>query len=141
MGAFDGVRAALLPHTASLFDYGMDDSEFFLALLRACPEGSRIAFDSSEPDSFVAAFQNWSFRSDPDRFEADYYTIDSGLAAAAERMARGGALDLHSCFDITSPGGELLCACRDGFMVIKLASELAAKLKSLRGRQMSMPEI
>jgi hypothetical protein len=139
MGFLDRFGEALLPHTASLFDFGMDDAGFFLALIRACPPGSRLAFDGREPDTFVAAFHEWSSRADPDRFEADYYVIDDGFIAAAGRMARGGALDLNDSLAVTSPSGELLCTCREGFMVIRLAPSLAAGLQSLRGRPPILP--
>lgn len=139
MGFFDRFGEALLPNTTSLFDFGMDDAGFFLALIRACPGGSRLTFDGMEPDTFVAAFHEWSSRSDPDRFEADYYVIDDGFIATAERMARGGALDLHDRLGITSPSGELLCTCRDGFMVIKLARSVAARLESFRARPPVLP--
>jgi hypothetical protein len=109
-------------------EFGMEDIPFFLALLRACPPGSQITFDQSEPGSFVHAFRKWSHRSDPKSFEADYYTISDDFIALAQQLASRSALELYCHLGISSPDGRLLCASWDDFRVVKLADEIRERI-------------
>jgi hypothetical protein len=130
MSLFGRFKSALTPKPYPLVEFGMGNMRFFVALLRACPEGSRITFDQSEPESFVHAFGKWSYREDPNSFEADYYTIDGEFIALAEERARRGELELYCHFGISSPEGELLCTSWDDFMVVKLTKELEEKIRT-----------
>jgi hypothetical protein len=130
MNLFRQIKDALTPKPFPLVEFGMDDMRFFIALLRACPPASRIAFDQSEPESFVHAFRKWSHRADPKSFEADNYTIDNEFIALAEQLARSGKLELYCHFGISSPEGELLCTSWDDFMILKLAEDLKQKIRA-----------
>jgi len=72
MGFLDVVKNVWKPKSYPKTEFGMDDMQFFVALLRACPEGSRLSFDHSEPESFVHTFREWSHRDRPDTFEAEW---------------------------------------------------------------------
>ena len=102
---------------------------FFIRLLRACPPGSRLTFDASETESFVHAFKRWSHRSDPNRFEADDYSIDADFIALVERLTARGELELEHHFGISAPDGRLLCASWDDFMVVKLADDVREAIR------------
>ena len=108
--------------------------QFYIALLRACPPGSRLTLDACETESFVHAFKPWSHRSDTNRFEADEYSIDADFIARSEEIAARGALELGHHLEISGPDGRLLCASWDDFMVVKLADDLRDALhKSASG--------
>ena len=113
------------PETA----FGMGKTTFFFTLLHACPAGSRLTFDQCEPAAFVIAFREWSHRSNVNSFEADYYSIDSGLITLMETLAEEGQLELFSHFSIQSPHGEALCSIRDDFMSVSLSPELEARMR------------
>lgn len=123
------LKNSITPKPYPLVEFGVGNMRFFVTLLRACPGGSRITFDQSEPESFVHAFGKWSYREDPNSFEADYYTIDGDFIALAEERAKLGELELYSHFGISSPEGELLCTSWDDFMVVKLTKELEEKIR------------
>ena len=125
MDLFGKIKQAFIRPTFPEAQFGMENMDFFLALLRACPAGSRLTFDQSEPASFVIGFREWSHRSDINSFEADYYTIDAGLIALVEQLAAQGSLQLHCHFAIGSPRGGVLCASWDDFSVVKLSDEIA----------------
>src|SRR5256885_16773665 len=105
--------------------------DFFLALLRICPEGSRLTFDQSEAASFVIAFREWSHRSDINTFEADYYTVDPGFIALMDRLVQEGHLELYSHFAIGSPRGGLLCSSWHDMRLVKLAPEVEQKVRQI----------
>jgi hypothetical protein len=115
---------AVTPRPYPITEFGMAPMQFYIALLRACPPGSRLTFDACETESFAHAFHPWSHRSDPNRFEADEYTIDADFVALSEQLAARGALELEHHLGISGPDGRLLCASWDDFMVVKLADDL-----------------
>ena len=124
-----------------LTEFGMDDMQFFVALLRASPEGSRLGFDQSEPESFVHAFREWSHRERPDSFEADYYSIEPRFIAGIEREIASGKLKLYAHFWIVAPDGRTICSSLDDFTVVTLDDETRKKIQNtaadvgLRGRK------
>jgi len=111
--------------------FGIEDLSFFLALLRACPEGSRLSFDRSEPESFVQAFRRWSHRENASIFEADYYQIDASFIEAVEQAVDRGTLQLDHHFGILAPDGRPLCSSMDDFAIVTLAAEIEERI--LRG--------
>ncbi|GEM_PF-5275510 len=129
MKLFTRIRRALAPKPYPVSEFGIGPIPFFIALLHASPPGSRLTFDRSEPESFVHAFRQWSHRSDPESFEADYYTIDAGFIALAEQAAGRDALELDAHLGISSPEGRLLCASWDDFMVVKLAEDMRERIR------------
>lgn len=108
----------------------MGDMQFFVALLRACPEGSRLSFDQSEPESFVHTFREWSHRDRPDTFESDSYSIDARLIAAVEGQIASGRLQLDHHFWIVAPDGRALCRSLDDFTVVTLADDLKQRISN-----------
>lgn len=129
MDILEKIKNVLVRRSYPEIQFGLEPMEFFVALLRSCPEGSRLTFDQSEPASFVIAFREWSHRSDINTFEADYYTIDSGLIALVDRLVRDGHLELYCHFAIGSPRGGLLCSSWDDMRSLKLAPEIEEKLR------------
>src|SRR5688572_15915860 len=117
------------PKSYAATEFGMGEIPFFLALLRACPPGSRLTFDESEPESFVQAFRQWSHRSDSTSFEADYYTIGDDFIALARQLADRSELELYCHLGISSPDGGLLCASWDDFRVLELAEDIREKIQ------------
>jgi len=111
--------------------------QFFTALVRACPTGSRITFDRSEPESFVHAFKQWSHRSDPASFEADDCLIAAEFISLAEQLAARGELKLDHRLGISAPDGRLLCASWDDFMIVKLADDVCEALQKSTGEEES----
>jgi hypothetical protein len=107
-----------------MIEFGIPPLQFFIRLLRACPPGSRLTFDASEPDSFVRAFRQWSHRKDVARFEADEYSINTDFIALTEQLAARGELELEHHFGISASDGRLLCASWDDFMVVTLADDV-----------------
>ena len=124
MGILDAIKNALLPKSYPNTEFGMDNMRFFVALLRACPEGSRLTFDQSEPESFVHAFREWSHHDRPNAFEGDFYSIDSRFIAAIEREIASGRLQLNHHFGIVAPDGRPLCGSLDDFTVVTLADDI-----------------
>ena len=130
MGVLDVIKGALQgPKHYPQAEFGMNDMQLFLALLRACPAGSRLSFDQSESESFVSTFREWSHRDDPSTFEADSYSIDSRFIAAIEREIAGGKLQLYSHFWITAPDRRSLCSSLDDFTVVTLADDIREKIR------------
>jgi len=129
-----GLVQAVTPKAYPITEFGMAPMQFYIALLRACPPRSRLTFDASETESFVHAFKRWSHRSNPNRFEADEYSIDADFIAVSKELAARGALELGHHLGISGPDGRLLCASWDDFMVVKLADDLRDALhKSASG--------
>ena len=128
MDVLRALKTALHPMSYPQTAFGLNDMQFFLALLRACPTGSRLSFDRSEPESFVHALRPWSFRDDPRNFEADSYTIDDGFIAAVEREVAVGTLQLDHHFGIVAPDGRLLCSSLDEFTVVTLAEDITRRI-------------
>jgi len=124
------IKKALVSHSYPETEFGIGKLDFFVLLLRSCPQGSRLTFDQSEPASFVVAFREWSHRSDVNSFGADYYTVDNGLITLVEQLAGDSELELHSQFGIGSPLGDLLCSSWDDFSVVKLAEEVLQKIRA-----------
>jgi len=135
MDIFEKIKNVLVRRSYPETEFGLEPMEFFVALLRSCPEGSRLTFDQSEPASFVIAFREWSHRTDINTFEADYYTIDPGFIALVDRLVREGHLELYCHFAIGSPRGGLLCSSWDDMRSMKLAPEIEEKLRE-HGRPM-----
>ena len=125
------IKQVFAPRSYPETEFGLEPMDFFLTLLRICPEGFRLTFDQSEPASFVIAFREWSHRSDINTFEADYYAIDPGFIALVERLVREGHLELYCHFAIGSPRGGLLCSSWDDMRVVKLAAEIEQKIRGL----------
>jgi hypothetical protein len=128
MSILASIKNALFPKSYPATEFGMSDFEFFVALLRACPERSRLSFDQSEPESFVHAFREWSHRADPSTFEADYYSIDARFVAAVEQSVARGELMLDHHFGIVAPDGRPLCGSLDDFTVVTLSDDIRNKL-------------
>ena len=124
MSIINAIAEALLPKKYPLSEFGMDDKRFFVALLQACPVGSRLSFDHSEPESFVRAFREWSHRDQAEAFEADYYQIDARFIAAIEQAIARGELQLDHHFGIVTPDGRPLCSSMDDFAVVALAEDV-----------------
>ena len=132
MKILDVIKSVLQPpKTYPQTEFGMDDMQFFVALLRACPEGSRISFDQSESESFVHTFREWSHRDDPNSFEADSYSMDSRFIAAVEGEIAGGKLQLYSHFWITAPDGSSLCSSLDDLTVVTLDEDIKKRITKL----------
>ncbi len=108
----------------------MDDVPFFLALLRACPTGSRLFFYQTESEPFVHTFREWSFRERPRAFEADHYTLDEGFLSTAERVAAAGELEIAHHFTILGPDERLLCDSLDDFTILELADDIEQHIAS-----------
>jgi hypothetical protein len=123
------IRQALVRPSFPEVEFAMENIEFFLALLRACPQGSRLTFDQRESAAFVIAFREWSHRSDVNSFEADYYTIDPGLISLMEQLASKSQLELYCHFAIGSPRGGLLCSSWDDFTAVKLDEQIEQKIR------------
>jgi hypothetical protein len=124
MRLLDVIKNVWQPKSYPKTEFGMDDMQFFVALLRACPEGSRLSFEQSEPESFVHTFREWSYRGRPDTFEADSYSIDSRFIAAVQREIASGKLQLDHHFGIVAPDGRPLCSSLDDFTVVTLADDI-----------------
>ena len=109
-------------------EFGMTDYDFFVAVLRACPEGSHLSFDQSESESFVQQFQRWAHREDPNAFEADYYLIDSSLVEAVEQAITEGELELWHHVFIAGPDGRRLLQGVDDFYDVYLDEDLRRRI-------------
>jgi hypothetical protein len=131
MSILDAIKTVLQPKSYPKTEFDMDDLPFFVALLRACPGGSRLGFDRSEPEAFVHTFREWSHRDDPRTFEADSYLIDARFILAVERELAGGRLQLDHHFWIASPDGRALCTSLDDFTVITLADDIKERMAKL----------
>jgi hypothetical protein len=114
-------------------EFGMGNISFFLALLRACPEGSRLTFHQSETEAFVNAFRAWSHRENPRNFEADYYAFDRRFMELAERLAAAGELPLDHHFTIVAYDNRLLCDSLDDFTIVTLAEDIKEKIRASHG--------
>ena len=130
MGIFTTLKELFLPKSYAATEFGMGDIPFFLALVRACPDGSRLTFYQGEPESFVCAFREWSHRKRPQDFEADHYTIDRQLVAVAERLAAAGELRLDHHFTIVAPDDRLLCDSLDDFTIVTLADDIRESIRN-----------
>jgi len=141
MKLLESIKSLFSVEKYPLTEFGMDDMQFFVALLRACREGSRLGFDQSEPESFVHAFREWSHRDRPASFEADYYSMDSRFIAAIEREIASGKLQLYAHFWIVAPDGRAICSSLDDFTVVTLEDETRKRIQNaaadagLRGRK------
>lgn len=124
MGLLATIKGLFVSKSFAETEFGMDNMRFFVAVLRACPEGSRLTFHRSEPESFVQAFHEWSHREHAESFEADYYAIDRRLVELAERLAASGKLELDHHFAILAPDGRSLCDSLDDFTVVSLAEDI-----------------
>lgn len=133
MGILNAIKMMLQPKSYPMKEFGLDDMQFFVALLRACPEGSRLSFDQSEPESFVHTFREWSHRDRPDTFEADSYSIDVRFIATVEREITSGKLQLDHHFGIVAPDGRSLCSSLDDFTVVTLADDIKQKIANHDG--------
>ncbi len=129
MGIFEKIISVLTPKSYPKTEFGMDDMQFFLNLLRVCPKGSRLNTEQSEPESFVKAFRPWSHRNQPETFEANYYTIDEAFIAMAEKLMENDVLELDHHFSISAPDGRGLCSSLDDFCIVNLADDIKAKIK------------
>lgn len=128
MGILSTIRTLLVSENYAVAEFGLDEIPFFLALLRACPDGARLGFDRSEPESFVDAFREWSHRAQPQEFEADFYTIDRRFVVLAERLAAAGELHLDHHLHILAPDGRLLCGGLDDFTIVTLADDIRERI-------------
>jgi hypothetical protein len=133
MSLLDVIKNVWQPKSYPKTEFGMDDMQFFVALLRACPEGSRLSFEQSEPESFVHTFREWSYRDRPDTFEADSYSIDSRFIAAVQREIASGKLQLDHHFGIVAPDGRPLCSSLDDFTVVTLADDIKQRIANHDG--------
>jgi hypothetical protein len=131
MGILNAIKSVFQsPANYPRSEFGMDDMQFFIALLRACPEGSRLNFGQSESESFVHAFREWSHRGDPNSFEADSYSIDARFIAAVEREMASGKLELYAHFWIVSSDGRALCSSLDDFTVVTLSDDIKQRMSN-----------
>ena len=133
MGILNAIKNVLQPKSYPMTEFGMDDMQFFVALLRACPEGSRLSFDQSEPESFVHTFREWSHRDDSKSFEADSYSIAPRFIEVVEREIASGKLQLDHHFGIVAPDGRSLCSSLDDFTVVTLADDIKQKITNHDG--------
>ena len=129
MGFLGVIKSLFCAEKYPLTEFGMDDMEFFVALLRACPEGSRLSFDQSEPESFVHTFREWSHRNRSTDFEADYYMIDPRFIAAIERELASGKLELYHHFWIVGSDGLALCRSLDDLTVVTLDDQIKKRIQ------------
>jgi hypothetical protein len=129
MGILATLKGLFAPRSYAETEFGLGDIPFFLALLRACPDGSRLTFHQSETESFVHAFREWSHRTRPQDFEADHYTMDRRFVAAAERLAADGELRLDHHFTIVAPDDRLLCDSLDDFTIVTLADDIRQSIR------------
>ena len=131
MGILNAIKNVLQPKSYPMTEFGMDDMQFFVALLRTCPEGSRLSFDQSEPESFVHTFREWSHRDDPKSFEADSYSIAPRFIEAVEREIASGKLELDHHFWIASSDGRALCSSLDDFTVVTLDEDIKKRMTKI----------
>ena len=129
MGLLTTLKELFAPKSYAETEFGMSDIPFFLALLRACPDGSRLTFHQSETESFVHAFREWSHRKKAQDFEADHYTVDRRFIAVAERLAATGELQLDHHFTIVAPDDRLLCDSLDDFTIVTLADDIRQSIR------------
>ena len=129
MSFFSKTKNVIVCRKAPEAEFELEAIPFFLALLHACPEGSRLSFDQSEPESFVHAFRRWSHRDVSTTFEADWYVIGPDLVAVAEQMSSEGKLELDHHFGIVAPDGHSLCSSLDDFKIVTLADDIRQKIR------------
>ena len=113
-------------------EFGMSDTSFFIALLRACPAGSRLTFHQSETEFFVSTFREWSHRNNSKNFEADYYGFDQRFIELAEQLVAAGALPLDHHFTIVAYDDRLLCDSQDDCTLMMLAEDIKEKIHRSR---------
>ncbi len=128
MGILNSIKNLLHPKSYPMTEFGMDDMQFFVALLRACPEGSRLSFDQSETESFVHNFREWSHRDDPKSFEADSYSITTRFIETVERGIASGKLELYHHFWIASSDGRALFSSLDDFTVVTMDENIKKRM-------------
>lgn len=116
-------------HFDSPRELGFDDRTFFIQVLQACPDGAKIDFAWSEPESFVEQFRPWSHRQNVSAYEADYYVIDRELVALAARLSHEGRLETDHHFCISGPNDEPLIQSFDDFTVIAMTEPFHARLR------------
>ena len=132
------LKGLFIPTSYPETEFGMSDTSFFIALLRACPDGSRLTFHQSETEFFVSTFHDWSHRENPKNFEADYYAFDERFIELAEQLAVAGALPLDHHFTIVAYDNRLLCDSLDDFTIVTLAEDIKEKI---RGSHETMPAV
>lgn len=133
MGILARLKELFAPESYAKTEFGMADVPFFLALLRACPEGSRLTFYQGETESFVHAFREWSHRKKPQDFEADHYVIDRRFIAVADRLAATGELHLDHHLTVVAPDDRLLCDSLDDFTIVTLADDIGRRIRESGG--------
>ena len=121
----DGRKDAAKPpwawlHFDSPKELGIEEKKFFIEVLRACPDGAKLDFAWSEPESFVEQFRPWSHRQNVSAYEADYYIIDREFVSQAGRLSNQGRLEIDHHFSIGGPSDEPLIQSFDDFTVIAM---------------------
>ena len=100
--------------------FGMTDAQFFLAVLRACPAGTRLDVGQDEGDQWVRQLKQWSYRKRADQYEADYYRIDGQFTESVEQLIRSNPANLSVLHHITvtDQAGRCLLQSMDDFTII-----------------------
>src|SRR5262245_30818770 len=119
------------PYTPKSF--GMNDREFFLAVLRACPTGSALYLDQDERDSWLRRLADWSHNL-PGRIDVQHYRIDEQFVAAVEQLLADEPSSLndlhHVC--VKAQDGTTLMASVDNFSIITVLDERIHRHLSVR---------
>ena len=122
------------PYTPRSF--GMNDREFFLAVLRACPTGSALYLDQDERDSWLHRLADWSNKS-LGRTDVDHYRIDEQFVATVEQLLADEPSSLndlhHMC--VKAQDGTTLMASVDNFSMITVLDERVRQQLSVRKNQ------
>jgi hypothetical protein len=100
--------------------FHMDEREFLLAVLRACPSGSLVEFDQCEPEEWVHRLREWSQRSSAAQFEADNYRIDDRFIAALDELIESDPAPLIGIHHMSIMGRDNCClmASVDNFSIL-----------------------
>ena len=128
------LKDLFLPRSFAETEFGLSDIDFFLALLRASPDGSRLTFHQDEDEAFVATFRAWSHPEPRRQLEADYYIIDRRFVAEAEKLAAAGHLRLEHHMTLVGPDERLLCDSVDQFTIVTVAEDISEHIR----RQIAM---
>jgi len=124
-------RIVWVPSDPGPKHFGMTDAEYFIAVINACPDGSKLYLDQCEVDSWVEELRPWSFRENPQNYDADYYVIDKRFKGKTRELIGINPKDLDVCHHIyiTSPGGNQLFSSVDNFWQVELSDEIREALK------------
>ena len=108
----------------------MTDAEYFIAVLNACPDGSKLYLEECEVDSWVEELRPWSFRKNPDIYEAEYYVVNAEFKRKIKELIDNNPIDLDPCHEIfiTSPEGDEVFYSVDNFWQVELSDRVKEAL-------------